>query len=503
MKHFGNKAARTAPYPSFKPKGMVYFVGAGPGNPELLTLKAKRLLADCDLVAYDDLVHPEVLNYACSKAELLPVGYRARGEKRPLPTMRPELLEAVKRGKKVVRLKTGDPLVLARGAEEAQVLRELGIPFEFVPGITAALGAASYSGIPLTARDLSSGFRLTTGHTVSSKKQETMVFYMVRHRLEPTLEDLFCHGFGKDTKVAFIASATTSNQRVIHSDLGHIREDIAMLPMNVPGLLIVGEVVDFAHELSWFNESRPLGGHRLLIARSRPGVSKIAEELKGLGADVINIPHVKASMLEGSEQERFRSQLCCLETFDALLFTSPSAVEALIQGTIESDSDLRYLPRLPILAVGKGVEAKLRSAGLGCVAAVEGSCLKELSSLSSWLSGKKVAVFQSDRGRPNLIRDLKSLGACVDEVSCYRYESRYPRVVAPEPSIIIAPSSSSLKEITKRDLGFPLENLDLCVMGKDTLEVAEKLGFKKVYMAPTDSVNGMVGLVFSRIMGGS
>jgi uroporphyrinogen III methyltransferase/synthase len=300
--------------------------------------------------------------------------------------------------------------------------------------------------------------------------------------------------------VAYVISATSFNQRVIHSTLAGIETAISSLPEDAPGLLIVGEVVNFGHELSWFHKSMPLGGHRVLVARARPGTSRIAEELKGLGADVISVPDVKAGALRAEEALVFHDSLRMLEEFDALLLPSVMAVKALAAGMVAAGSDLRHLPRIPILAVGKGVSEALKSCGLRSETAISGSCLKELQTLKSWIQGKNLAVFTSQKGRPNLERDLKKLGAKVSLIRAYRYEYRYPRVVAPVPSLVIAPSSSALKILADGDLGFSLKDREVCVMGDDTLEAARALGFDRVYRAANDTINEMVKLVFSRLI---
>ena len=502
MSQLGNRAARRAPYPDFKGKGKVYFVGAGPGDPGLLTVRAKELLGSCDLVAYDDLVHPEILNYACQKAQLLPVGYRARGDKGELPTHREEVVSAALRGESVVRLKTGDPMVFARGSDEALALLEKQIAFEFVPGITAALGAASYAGIPLTARGLSAGFSLRTGHQVTGDNKETLVYYMVRHKIEDAAKKLLFLGYEKTCKVCYIASATSLNQRVLHSTLSKIAEDLESFPLDAPGLLIVGEVVDFGHDLSWFNKGKPLSGHRVLVARARPGGSKIADELRQLGADVLSAPYVKAAPLEQEDKERgaFLEGLRSLESYDALCLESVSGVKALSEGVLAAGSDFRYLPRMPFLAVGRGVSDAMKEIGLLSAGSIEGSCLKELSSLSPFLSGKRVLVLTSRSGRPNLMRDLKALGARASSLCAYKYVYRYPKMVAPKPTLVVAPSSSALRLLAAQDLGFSLKEVDVCVMGEDTLAAAKELSLPHYFMARSDSINSMVELVFSRLM---
>ncbi|HVR62555.1 MAG TPA: uroporphyrinogen-III C-methyltransferase [Polyangia bacterium] len=258
--------------------GIVYLVGAGPGDPGLLTVRAAELLRAADVVAHDELVAPAILNLAPASAERLPVG-RRQGSGKIDYRLHPAVLDRARRGLRVVRLKSGDPLIFGRGGEEAEELAEQGIPFEIVPGISAALGAAAYAGIPLTHRHVSSGVLLATGHEAegsasgsaagshenvvlvaprapgaSPARDRTLVLYMAARRVRPTLRRLVDEGFPASTPAAYVAAATTPAQEVVVGTLADLAD--AIPPPSTagrpPGLLIVGEVVRLRSRLAWF-----------------------------------------------------------------------------------------------------------------------------------------------------------------------------------------------------------------------------------------------------------
>ncbi|HEX3697517.1 MAG TPA: uroporphyrinogen-III C-methyltransferase [Polyangia bacterium] len=254
--------------------GIVYLVGAGPGDPGLLTLRAAELLRAAEVVAHDELVSPEILALAPPTAERLPVG-RRQGDGPIDYRLHPAVLERARRGLRVVRLKSGDPLIFGRGGEEAEELVENGIRFEIVPGISAALGAAAYAGIPLTHRHVSAGVLLTTGHEAEDTAQSggagavlvgprapgaspaqdrTLVLYMAARRVRSTLQRLIAEGFAADTPAAYVAAATTPAQQVVVGTLADLADAITLPPppSRPPGLLIVGEVVRLRARLAWF-----------------------------------------------------------------------------------------------------------------------------------------------------------------------------------------------------------------------------------------------------------
>ncbi|HVA81114.1 MAG TPA: uroporphyrinogen-III C-methyltransferase [Candidatus Binataceae bacterium] len=240
-------------------QGIVYLVGAGPGDPKLLTIRALELMRSAEVVAYDELVPPEILSLVPAPAELLAVG-RRHGHGTTGYRLHPIVLERARAGRVVVRLKSGDPLIFGRGAEEAEELAEAGIPFEIVPGVSAALGAAAYAGIPLTDRRYASRVTLATGHCADADggdSRETVVLYMAAHRLKENLDRLIARGYASSTPAAYVAAATTPKQVVITATLADLAAKIDPARWPDPALVIVGEVVALRERIQWFEKMPP------------------------------------------------------------------------------------------------------------------------------------------------------------------------------------------------------------------------------------------------------
>lgn len=268
--------------------GVVHLVGAGPGDPGLLTIRARELLAIADVVAHDALVPPPILALAGPSAELLPVGRRHGAGATPY-RLHPEVLSRARAGKRVVRLKAGDPLVFGRGGEEAEELAEAGIPFEIVPGISAALGAAAYAGIPLTHRLHASTVTFASGHEAdggdpgaagghtASRGEGTLVLFMASRRLAANMQRLVAEGRSPETPAALVAAATTPAQRIVVGTLATLPERAADVDPGAPALVIVGEVVRLRERLAR-NERRPLAGSAGVCAEDDGHVSPSAAE---------------------------------------------------------------------------------------------------------------------------------------------------------------------------------------------------------------------------------
>ena len=489
--------------PTF-PKSKVYFVGAGPGNLELLTLKAARLLETADVVAYDDLVNPALLELCPSATDLLAVGYRSGTPRGVLPILDPRLLKAIDAGKKVVRLKAGDPFVLARGGEEAQELIKLGVEFEFVPGITAGLGAASYGGIPLTHRGVATGFVVRTGHgsTATSYGDLTHVFYMVRKRLGETSGEMIRNGWDPSTPAAFVLSATLPTQRVVQGTLFDIDVKVMGLPTDAPGLLVVGDVVDFRASMDWYQPQDPLSGRRVLLARARPGSSSVGEGLKVLGADVVESPIITDRPLVGSQRQDLTEIFSELEGFQGVIFSSVAGVEHFMAAFLETVGDMRRFPLVDLVAVGKGVAAKLTSMGLEVALQVNGSCDRDIVSNSHYFRGGQFLHIVSQRGRPKLAKSFRDIGAQVVDIVGFIYRSQPVRVVAPLPDIVVAPSSSSLQLLVEGSgvTGVDITKLPVVTIGSHTSTTAVSLGFEKIYECQRDQPASLVELVTSVLM---
>ena len=246
--------------------GKVYLVGAGPGDPELTTLKAKRLIESCDALVYDYLVHPQLLDWTSSDCEHIYVGKQSGFHALPQEAIEALLVELARAGKTVVRLKGGDPFVFGRGGEEAMTLRRDGIPYEVVPAVTAALGCAAYVGIPLTHRDHSSSVTFLSGHekpekdsqlavdwSAHARTESTLVLYMAMGRLGDIAQALIAGGRRADTPVGVVQWGTTPHQRVLYGELGTIAQRVEAAGMGPPAVVIVGSVAALGEQLAWFD----------------------------------------------------------------------------------------------------------------------------------------------------------------------------------------------------------------------------------------------------------
>jgi uroporphyrinogen III methyltransferase/synthase len=475
---------------------MVYLVGAGPGDPGLLTVRALELLRAADVVAYDELVSQAILSLVRPEAELLPVG-RRHGAGETSYRLHPEVRARAKAGQTVVRLKAGDPLIFGRGGEEAEELAEAGIPCTIVPGVSAALGAAAYAGIPLTHRLHSSDVTFLSGHAVEGSQslidwskaasgKGTLVLFMAARKLSVNLQRLIQTGRSAETPAAYIASATTPKQKVIVGTLATLPDQIRDVDLAIPALVIVGDVVGLRMRIAWF-ERRPLAGRRLLVARARPGRSAIADELRALGAEVLEIPEVEAVPLNGGAL--IKAALARLHEFRGIVFGCAAGVEAVVA----------HAPTLtlPVIAIGAAAAQALSRHGIEFVVSLRGACQEALHEHSVLFQKGPFLLVTSEGGRPNLRNELTKIGVEVEAVAAYRYVHRMPSLPLPPIDLVILPSSSAARIVLSGDLGKALLGLPMAAIGPQTEEAARHCEAQSVVRAEQDSVASLVSLAVS------
>src|SRR6266536_1461805 len=318
-----------------KSKGMVYLVGAGPGDEGLLTLRGAELLARADVVVYDALVNPELLRLAPKSAEIIYGGKRGKEHAIPQPELNQLLITKARAGKTVVRLKGGDPYVFGRGGEEAEQLADAKIEFEVVPGVSSFVAVPNYAGMPLTHRDFSSRITLITGHEDPAKEASTIdwpqvaktpgtkVIMMGTDRIGQIAETLVSQGMSPATPVAMVRWGTTGHQHSIEGTLATIADVAAREKIGPPTVAVIGDVVKLRAKLNWF-ERRPLFGQRIVVTRTREQASQLSRQLRVSGAEVLEIPTIK---LEApSRREDLVDALLALNAYDWLVFTSPNGV---------------------------------------------------------------------------------------------------------------------------------------------------------------------------------
>jgi uroporphyrinogen III methyltransferase / synthase len=488
-------------------RGIVYLVGAGPGDPGLLTVRGRDLLQLAEVVAHDELVAPAILALVAPGAELLAVG-RRRGSGPTSYRLHPAVLERARAGKRVVRLKAGDPFVFGRGGEEAEELVEAGIAFEIIPGVSAALGAASYAGIPLTHRRHASSVTFATGHHSQSDepigaqdRHGTLVLYMAAHDLASNLRRVIQSGRAATTPAAYIAAATTPEQQVIVGTLATLAEQThAVADATAPALLIIGEVVRLRPQLSWF-EPAPLAGKTLLLGRARPGPSQIAAELRRLGAEVVETPHVEAVALP-SQAFGHAAQPTDLHRFRAVVFACAASVDSMpAQMREEMTGAAKHaVRRAPaVIAIGAPAGAALRRRGIVPSVDVRGACDQALRAQRASFADGPLLLITAQGGRPGLQREFAALGIAVEVLEAYRYQRRDREPPLPPIDLVVLPSSSAAHAVLSGALGIPLRQLPMVVMGARTEATARSYGAQYVVRAHDDSSIALVAMARATI----
>ena len=351
--------------------GKVWLVGAGPGDPGLFTVKGKQALENAEVVVYDALVGKSILAMIPREAECINVGKRASHHIMVQEDINRVLLEKALEGKKVVRLKGGDPFLFGRGGEELELLAENGIPFEIVPGITSAFAVPAYNGIPVTHRDFTSSVHVVTGHRRSGADYDidfealvrtggTLVFLMGISTLKDLCEGLISHGMDPDMPAAVLEQGTTAKQRRVVATVGTLAEKAAEAGIKAPAIIIVGKVCSLAEKFAWF-EGRPLFGKRILVTRPKELISQMAEKLRRKGAEVLELPAIETKAIRPNTG--LVEILASDAAFDWLVFTSPSGVRIFFE-EVRDICDIRRFAGARIAAIGEGTAKELKKHGL-------------------------------------------------------------------------------------------------------------------------------------------
>lgn len=355
--------------------GIVYLIGAGPGDYKLITVKGRECIEKADVIVYDYLADEKILRWAREEAEIIYAGKQANNHTLKQEEINALLVEKGLAGHTVARLKGGDPLVFGRGGEEAIALKEAGIPFEFVPGVTSAIAAPAYAGIPVTHRAVATSFAVVTGHEDPTKEEsgmnwehlaksvDTICFVMGVGNLPFITEKLMAFGRDGKTPAAVIRWGTKAEQEVLVSTLENIAADVAKAGIKPPAIFMVGEVVSLRESLQWF-DTKPLFGKKIVVTRARAQASSLVEQLEALGADVIEAPAIETIPLPLDEEKEsvFRS----LGEYTTAVFTSARGVEYFFDRLFELGLDSRALAHMKFCVVGTGTGKALKKAGFVC-----------------------------------------------------------------------------------------------------------------------------------------
>ncbi len=415
--------------------GIVHLVGAGPGDVGLVTFRAKELISQADVLVYDYLVHPELVKWCRAECEIFYVGKKAGDHSVPQDEIESLLVTHAKAGKKVVRLKGGDPFIFGRGGEEVRTLAKAGIPFEIVPGVTAAIAAGAYAGIPLTYRNVSTSLVLLTGHEDPTKKEAqvdwrsygalkntTLAIYMGMGRLAYILAELQAGGLSPTTPAAVVQWASLGRQRSVTGTVADLAARVAEAGLAAPAIIFIGEVVRDHESIDWF-EHLPLFGRRVVITRTRDQNSELRDKLETLGAEVIELPLITIS--KHTDRVGFVEILAELGSYDWIVFTSANGVRYFFEDFLKGFKDIRSLGLLRFACVGKATAREIERYHIKveCMPdTATGESLADALVATGSLDSAKVIVVTGNLNRDVLVRKLESGGAIVDRLLLYKTE---------------------------------------------------------------------------------
>ncbi len=496
-------------------RGMVYLVGAGPGDVGLLTLRGAEVLGQAQVVVYDALINPELLRLVPAGAEIVFGGKRSSDHAMPQDELNRLLVQHAEAGKTVVRLKGGDPYIFGRGGEEAQELADAGVPFEVVPGVSAISAVPNYAGIPITHRDHCSSFTVITGHENPEKggdsvdwasvaaTQGTTIVLMGVKRIREIAAELVRHGRSAKTPVALVHWGTTSRQKTLTGTLANIADRVVETGFTAPAVIVIGEVVNLRAPLNWF-ESRPLFGKRVVVTRTREQAGQLARRLAALSADVLEIPTIK--ILPTDRPTDVADVLLELNSYDWLIFTSPNGVTMFFEYFFKAFEDLRDIGGVKIAAVGPATAAKLRELHLKVDLMPEEYVAPKIAgALAKYesIDNLKLLLLRAEVANRELPEALEALGGIVDDIACYRTvpETEDPHGVAARmlesgADWITFTSSSTVENFHAR---FPLPalrekfpGLKLASIGPETSKTIAALGLQPDVEAKPHTIDGLV-----------
>lgn len=495
--------------------GMVYLVGAGPGDYRLISMKAVDCLKMADVVVYDRLADDRILRWAPAEAEYIYVGKASSNHTMKQEDINQLLVDKAKEGKCVVRLKGGDPFVFGRGGEEGLLLRQNNLPFEIVPGITSAISVPAYAGIPVTHRAVATSFAVVTGHEDPTKGEsnmrwehlamgvDTLVFLMGVANLPHITSKLMENGRSADTPAAVIRWGTKPEQRTLITTVGKAAEDVAKNGIKPPAIFIVGEVVKLRDSLQWFDNlaQRPLFGKRILVTRARSQASQLTAKLENLGAEVIEVPAITITdpvdLYAALDQA-----IGQLQDYHWVMFTSANGVKHFFARLLQAGKDARALGYAKIAAIGSATAAELKKYGL-VADVVPGEYRAE--GIIEAMKGKlpphaKILLPRAEEAREILPEKLREMGAEVDVVSAYRTvcaaadgEALTSELNEGRIDMVTFTSSSTVKNLVNiigsADL---LNGVKTACIGPVTADTAKSLGIEPDIIAKEYTIDGLV-----------
>jgi uroporphyrinogen III methyltransferase / synthase len=496
--------------------GVVYLVGAGPGDPGLMTARSLELIATADAIYYDRLIPPGALSGAREDAELVYVGKQPGVPSVPQEEIGVRLIEAAREGKAVVRLKGGDPFVFGRGGEEGEALREAGVEFEVVPGITAGVAATAYAGIPVTHRDEASAVAFVTGHEDPEKAESaldwgalahfpgTLVFYMGVKRLADNAAALIAAGRDPEEPAAAIERGTMAGQRTVEATLATLAEAVSRKEVKAPALIVVGPVARRREQLGWL-ERRPLHGRRVVVTRARAQASGLAATLRGLGAEVVELPAIRIEPRIESEEVRMIAG--AVGIYELICLTSPNGVRLLFAAMEEAGLDARALAGVTVAAIGPGTARALAERGVLADIVPERFVAEGLIEAleDEEVDGARVLVARAAEARDVLPDALRERGAEVDVVALYETVRAQPdpeQFEAAQSADYVTFTSSSTVTNLVEALGdhFP-SDARVVSIGPVTSKAAHEAGLRVDVEAERHDIEGLLAAILEDAAG--
>jgi uroporphyrinogen III methyltransferase/synthase len=495
----------------------VYLVGAGPGDPGLITVAGLDAIKAADVIVYDFLAAPELLNHAKEGAELIYAGKRGGEHTLSQEAINRLIVEKALAGRVVLRLKGGDPFVFGRGGEEIEELIDAGVSFAIVPGVTSAIAAPAYAGIPLTHRRFASCATFVTGHEDPTKQATgidwqalartggTLVFFMGVKNLPHITQELLKNGLEPETPAALIRWGTTTSQQSVTGSLATIVDDVKRAGLSPPCIIIVGKVVSLREKMRWF-ETRPLFGRRIIITRARQQASDMVARLSALGAQCLEYPAIE--VVRPEDPAPMDQAVRSLDLYDWLVFTSVNGVDMFFKRLFANNRDARALGRVRTASIGPATAERLLSFGIASDIVPESYRAESVVSAFADIDvrGKRVLLPRAAEARPVLPVELKKMGAVVDEVTAYhtvqadtRRDELIKALSEKQVDMITFTSSSTVTNfkalLPENDFSDLTRDPAVAAIGPITADTARENGFRVDLVADEYTVPGLCGAI--------
>ncbi len=494
--------------------GICYLVGAGPGDPGLLTLKGKECIEAADVLVYDYLCNPEHLRYAKPGTHRIYVGKKAGDHTLPQEEINALIVKLAKEGKTVTRLKGGDPVLFGRGAEEAVELYEAGVKFEIVPGITSAIAGPAYAGIPVTHRSHASQLTIFTGHEDPTKPDTslnyakiaqadgTKVFLMGVERIDEITTQFLKHGAKPETPVALVRWATHTHQQTLVGTLADIAAKVKAAGFKAPAVAVIGDVVTERDKLNWF-ENRPLFGKKIVVTRTRQQASGLSKQLTLLGADVIELPTIK--IVEPQNPMLFGELVQDCHTYEWIIFTSANGVDAFFTMFDKLYNDARSIGGVRIACVGPSTAERVKARHLAVDLMPDKNFVAEglVKAFKDHQNMENVNVLwvRAEETREVIANELTGMGAIVDEGLAYRTVAEtednleaLARLKAEGADMITFTSASTVEHFLNLKVALP-EGIKIASIGPVTSTAIKEHDLKVDIEAKDHSIPGLVAAV--------